>query len=238
MDPAALLREARRRADLTQTELAERAGVARSVVSAYERGHRSPGLKLLSRLLAAADCQLKAELEPLGADVDSAVRRALASSTTERADRVAFCLTDLAAGLAGQPYLITGLAAAVLQGAPVEISAVEITVGDDEAALLCLCDWLVESALRIWDGEQRRWVLTKPIPLLLRRFTPTRWIDFLDTEYVITVAEPSLIRADVQVAVGETLIPVAGLWTIEESDEHVAAVLARTRELAKGNSAG
>jgi len=63
MDPGALLREARERAGLTQAELAERACVARSVVTAYEKGHRSPGIALLSRLLAAADCQLKVELE-------------------------------------------------------------------------------------------------------------------------------------------------------------------------------
>ena len=34
-----LLREARLRAGLTQAELAERAGTARSQVSRYERGH-------------------------------------------------------------------------------------------------------------------------------------------------------------------------------------------------------
>jgi transcriptional regulator with XRE-family HTH domain len=43
---AALLREARRRAGLSQTELAVRAGVAQSVISAYETGRREPALSL------------------------------------------------------------------------------------------------------------------------------------------------------------------------------------------------
>lgn len=58
----ALLREARRRAGLTQVELAARAGVAQSVISAYERGRREPGLATLLRLVEASGCQLALEL--------------------------------------------------------------------------------------------------------------------------------------------------------------------------------
>lgn len=38
----------------TQTELAERAGVAQSVISAYEAGRRQPSLPTLARLIEAA----------------------------------------------------------------------------------------------------------------------------------------------------------------------------------------
>jgi predicted nucleotidyltransferase/DNA-binding XRE family transcriptional regulator len=59
---AALLREARRRAGLTQVELAQRAGVAQSVISAYESGRRQPALPTLTALVAAAGLDLAVTL--------------------------------------------------------------------------------------------------------------------------------------------------------------------------------
>lgn len=53
-----LLREARRAAGLTQAELARRAGVPRSVLNAYERGHRQPGVDALASILRAAGFRL------------------------------------------------------------------------------------------------------------------------------------------------------------------------------------
>ena len=43
MSSGALIREARQRAGLSQTELARRAAVAQSVISAYETDRREPG---------------------------------------------------------------------------------------------------------------------------------------------------------------------------------------------------
>lgn len=50
---ADLLREARLRASLTQTELAQLAGVSQSVISAYESGAREPALTTLRKLVKA-----------------------------------------------------------------------------------------------------------------------------------------------------------------------------------------
>jgi uncharacterized protein len=61
---AALLREARRRAHLSQVELARRAGITQSVVSAYESGSRQPSLATLAKLVTAT-----------GLDLDVRVRR-------------------------------------------------------------------------------------------------------------------------------------------------------------------
>jgi predicted nucleotidyltransferase/DNA-binding XRE family transcriptional regulator len=56
--PGELLREARRRAGLSQSELAARAGVTQSVVSEYEAGKRQPGVPTLARLVAATGHEL------------------------------------------------------------------------------------------------------------------------------------------------------------------------------------
>jgi transcriptional regulator with XRE-family HTH domain len=60
----ALLRDARTRAGLSQTELARLAGVAQSVVSAYESGRRQPSLSTLARLVAATGSELEITLVP------------------------------------------------------------------------------------------------------------------------------------------------------------------------------
>lgn len=66
-----ILRAARERSRLSQAEVARRAGVAQSVISAYEHGHREPGLRVLSKLVEATGHTLVIDLEqvpnaPLG----------------------------------------------------------------------------------------------------------------------------------------------------------------------------
>jgi uncharacterized protein len=62
--PGSLLREARTRSNLSQTDLARRAHVAQSVVSAYESGRREPAFGMLERLIAATGHRLDVRLEP------------------------------------------------------------------------------------------------------------------------------------------------------------------------------
>ncbi len=63
---ASLLREARQSAGLSQAELARRAGVTQSVISAYESGSRQPSLPTLARLVAAAGCDLDVQVRRPG----------------------------------------------------------------------------------------------------------------------------------------------------------------------------
>jgi len=49
---------------LSQTELARRAGVAQSVISAYEADRREPGLGMLTKLIEAAGHELVVDARP------------------------------------------------------------------------------------------------------------------------------------------------------------------------------
>ncbi len=60
---AALLRHARLRASLSQSDVARRAHVAQSVISAYESGRREPAVSTLERLVAATGHRLILGLE-------------------------------------------------------------------------------------------------------------------------------------------------------------------------------
>jgi predicted nucleotidyltransferase/DNA-binding XRE family transcriptional regulator len=54
----ALLRRARAGSGMSQSELAARAGVTQSVISAYESGHRQPALPTLAALIEATGFEL------------------------------------------------------------------------------------------------------------------------------------------------------------------------------------
>jgi transcriptional regulator with XRE-family HTH domain len=61
----ALIEDIQRRSGLSQAELARRAGIPRSVLNVYLRGHREPGADALLRLAAAGGQELRlAERRP------------------------------------------------------------------------------------------------------------------------------------------------------------------------------
>ena len=64
MTSGALIRAARQRAGLSQTELARRAAVAQSVISVYETDRREPGLAMLTKLVEAAGHDLVVDVRP------------------------------------------------------------------------------------------------------------------------------------------------------------------------------
>lgn len=61
MDTGSTLRHARKRAGLTQAELASCAGTSQATLSAYESGSKQPSVATLSRLLAATGARLAVE---------------------------------------------------------------------------------------------------------------------------------------------------------------------------------
>jgi transcriptional regulator with XRE-family HTH domain len=79
---AALLQLARIRSGLSQRQLADRAEVPATMISAYERDRRQPTLPTLLRLLEAAGFDLRMELVPH--DPHDEILAALESKRTRR----------------------------------------------------------------------------------------------------------------------------------------------------------
>jgi DNA-binding XRE family transcriptional regulator len=77
-----LLRTARRRADLTQAQLAERAGLTQAEVARLERAGSNPTAATLERLLRAAGHRL--ELRRLDAVDETQLRARLGLTPAER----------------------------------------------------------------------------------------------------------------------------------------------------------
>jgi transcriptional regulator with XRE-family HTH domain len=84
---ASLLQLARLKSGLSQRQLAERAGVPVTMISAYERDKRQPTLATLLRLLNAAGYDLRMQLVPHDTDDDGLAQLETARSPRERARR-------------------------------------------------------------------------------------------------------------------------------------------------------
>jgi hypothetical protein len=79
-----LLREARRRAGLSQAELARRAGKPTSVIGRWERNEVAPSLETLRAMIRA--CQLELRFAVVDADdsQDAAIEHALRLTPADR----------------------------------------------------------------------------------------------------------------------------------------------------------
>lgn len=84
MDAAGLVRERRRAAGLTQEQLAIRAGTTKTAISRLERGHVSPTVDTLQRLLACMGYDLALRAEPSTPRTDAAQLDAVAGLTPDQ----------------------------------------------------------------------------------------------------------------------------------------------------------
>lgn len=84
MDVARLLRELREREQISQRELAARAGVSAGQLSRFETGARLPSLPMLDRLLAACGCDVELRLVQRHADLEAEFERLAALPWEQR----------------------------------------------------------------------------------------------------------------------------------------------------------
>ena len=71
MDAGRAIRDARRRAGLTQADLARRSGTSQAALSAYETGRKDPSVATLSRILGAAGARLAVRPGPFARNGDT-----------------------------------------------------------------------------------------------------------------------------------------------------------------------
>ena len=79
-----LVREARKRAGLTQSALAERAGVPQSTIARIESGARAPSTDMVERLVHAAGFEIRVGLGEPDAGTASLFERTLSRTPDER----------------------------------------------------------------------------------------------------------------------------------------------------------
>jgi hypothetical protein len=95
-----LIREARTRAGLTQSELSERTGRDRSVIARWEQGIISPPVESLLACLHACGFDLPFVLVPLDESVDAELAESLMLAPSDRVDRM---LAELKRDAQGRP---------------------------------------------------------------------------------------------------------------------------------------
>ncbi|MFN2383783.1 MAG: helix-turn-helix transcriptional regulator [Gemmatimonadota bacterium] len=101
MTSASLIREGRRRAGMTQAELAKRVATTQSAVARWEAGHARPPLETLQRIVRACGLELRLGLEPIDENEIGVLERNLALNPTERLDQLVRAVDFLRAGRAG-----------------------------------------------------------------------------------------------------------------------------------------
>lgn len=201
MNAARALRTARRRAGLSQTELARRACVDPSMINRIERGKVVPRVDTLERLLASAGATLTVEPRK-GAGIElGPIRALLQTAPSERLSGPQLeTLDDLCRGRVH--FVVVGDAAARLHGAPVDVSVVEIVAAGDHVNAAKLqrvlaYPWTSNLIARTDPSNPAIWQEADELPWLPapRMRVLNRWLDapngfVASIEYLLSTASP------------------------------------------------
>lgn len=95
----AIVAEARRRAGISQAELAKRSGTSQPAIARYERGRSLPSLITLYRIVRACGLDLRVHLEPYAGDARQALLDDALARSVEDRFRSNDAFTELAAQL-------------------------------------------------------------------------------------------------------------------------------------------
>jgi transcriptional regulator with XRE-family HTH domain len=230
LDAAALIRAARRRAGLTQSELAARSGTSAAAVSRYERAALVPSTGTLVRLLAGAGLQARCTLEPLLAGLDERVRafaEAVPALDVESLEALTRSLADAPHGPVS--WALDGPTALAAHG-----------LGPRAEGFECLVVQL--------DEPGRRWLRAA----MVQGVGPRGAVSWLDVELAeaqsalgtLAWSLPGLVRLRVVdhlpavlqlVPAGlDRVVPVLPVHAVEPAWPQLAEVLVRLREQATG----
>lgn len=241
MDTAALIRSAREESGLSQRMLAERAGITQSTLSRFENGRRLPSIPTLRTILAAAGKQVRAELEPLDADIRRAIDELREEPIDDRSAVLDWSLID---DLAGVDHRVEGLAAASLLGAPVPVDALTLGLADAPETYTWLAATLDSWAFRFRapDWESSRVLLSLDavgVRAIIDEHCPDRTFTLIvgPTVGIVTLRPPDVVSKHIRLATARGTIPVQPLHEIGHEDPYVARVLAVLRGEPPGRDA-
>jgi transcriptional regulator with XRE-family HTH domain len=172
MVSADLIREARLRAGLTQSELAHRSGRERSVIARWEQGGSAPSLETLLDLLAVCGYDLPLELADRDEDLLTRLRESALLSPERRLERMLVRSRQVGRGDELSPfdpyaivaalerhrvaYLLIGSLARVLRGTDEVAQELEITPSRQPPNLSRLQRALADLAGVHQDGTDAR----------------------------------------------------------------------------------
>ncbi|MEU8333612.1 helix-turn-helix transcriptional regulator [Micromonospora sp. NPDC048839] len=217
---ATAIRQQRHSRQLSQCELAELTGVSQATVARIEGGDRAPSIAVLERLLAAMDVQLVVGVEPLDAHLDARIDDLAARPITERID--ALGLDGLLGRLPDFAQAITGSTAALLQGAPVPVDALEIALRWQDSKPFTR--WLETNYSQRWNA---RWEEFGGVWLEPEEPGEHRW----STRYgEIRATMCDELPETIEVRHGERSYQVVPLVELELTEPRAADLLRRYRD--------
>lgn len=246
MDVRALILEACDRALISQAELARRAGSSPSALSAWLTGRVSPTVASLTRVLAAADLQVRVTLEPLLADLDARVDEVLAAVPVVDVQALEAFLAKVPVehrwpveGEDGSLTYLTGpiswafdgTTALALHGLAFSQDALSICMAWDDATRSWLTKGLMTSTV---ESRQSFWGMD--LELAERYLGAGPLVGALGMFSIRPVEQlPTVVR--VQPADGARSLPVVSLDAVEAAHPALGEVLARLRSRRGGTAA-
>ncbi|MFI6783568.1 helix-turn-helix domain-containing protein [Micromonospora sp. NPDC050276] len=214
------VRHQRQLRELSQRQLAALAEVSQAAVARFERGERAPTIPVLERLLAAMDVQLVIGVEPLDAHLDARIDELAARPIAKRIDELG--LDELLDQLADFPQVITGTTAALLQGAPVPVDALEIALRWRDSKPFTR--WLETNYGQRWNA---RWGEFGGVWLEPEEPGEHRWSTWYG-EIRATMCDE--LPETIEVRHGGRSYPVVPLVELELSEPRAAELLRRYRD--------
>ncbi|WP_406040823.1 helix-turn-helix domain-containing protein [Micromonospora sp. NBC_00898] len=225
---AAALRRERGSRLLTQQAVAELAGTSQAAVARVERGDRIPSIPLVERLFAALGLQLAVGVEPLDSHLDARMAELAARPVADRIDDLR--LDRFLDRLGDVPHLLAGSTAALLQGAPVPVEAVEIALRWRDSARFTA--WLEAAYGQRWNA---RWEEFGGLRLEPEEPGEHRW----RTRYgEIRARLCDELPESIEVRHGDRSYRVVPLLQVELTDPRAADLLRRHRQRQADGAAG